>query len=399
MRFHLKGHFSEKLFYAPKKIRILTLLIAVYYLGWAIVEPFFPIYLNEIFGDYSHVGMVISSVYLFTIITALFFGQFINRVSKNFMISLSLFFYIPASFLFLSITSLSGFVLFQVYHSIVRAPLWISSEAYIRKNVIRKKVSEALGTFYSGYGLALVFGPLIGAFLIYRIGFSIFYSISIFAALAFIVSLFIKRSNKEAILTGLQDTIFKDGFIIKEFKDFIKNKPLIYFAIFIFFYYFSTYHLFMVVPLFFRELNFSYMAIGLIYALFFIPLVFESIFSKIKHKKMAVIISLLINAIILFLVGFIDSIIIIFISVFIMGILFAIINPLLKGRITYFMPKRNLGELGGIEYAIINFAAFLSFLTAGFISELYGLNSMFFISSFLLFGLSLYGFKKKLLSV
>jgi MFS family permease len=398
MRFHLREGISKKLFYAPKKIKLLTLLITTYYLGWAIIEPFFPIYLKQIFGNYSNVGIVMSSVYLFTIITSLFFGQFINRVSKKIMILLSLLFYIPSSFILISINRLSHFILFQAYHSVVRSPLWISSEAYIRKNVPRKKASEAMGTFYSGYGLALVFGPIIGALLIYKIGFLILYSISLFAFFAFIISFFIPRSNKGSIMKGIGDTITKDGFIIKEFRDFLKNKCLENFIIFIFLFYFSIYPLFMIIPLFLRELNVSYINIGIIYSLFFIPLVFESIFSKIKNKKLAVLSSLFLGSIVLFSIYFVKDLTIIFFLTFFMGVLFSIMNPILKGQITYFMPKKDLGELGGIEYSVINLAAFLSFFFAGFISDIYGINTMFLISSIILFILFLFSFKNKLFS-
>ena len=398
MRLHKRESISKKLFYAPKKVKLLTFLILAYYLGWAIIEPFFPIYLKQIFDNYTYVGIVISSVYLFSIATSLFFGQFVNRVSKKIMISFSLLFYIPASFILLSIYKLSHFILFQAYHSIVRAPLWISCEAYIRKNVARKKVSEAMGTFYSGYGLALVLGPIIGALLIYKIGFSIFYSLSLFSFCAFIISLFISRSNKESIIKGFGDTITKDGFIIKELKDFFKNSSLKHFTIFIFFYYFSIYPLFMIIPLFLKELDVSYIGIGLIYSLFFVPLVFESIFSRIKNKKRAIIFSLLLSSLILFLMYSIEKIMAMFFLVFFIGILFSIINPILKGQITYFMPKKELGELGGIEYAVINLAAFLSFLFAGFISDIYGINSMFLVSSLILFVLFLSSLKSKLFS-
>lgn len=396
MSFHLRESISKHIIYAPKKIKILTLLIMVYYLGWAIIEPFFPIYLNKIFGNYSNVGIIMSSVYLFTIVTALFFGQLVNRVSKKVMISLALLFYLPASFILIAIRKLPYFILFQVYHAIVRAPLWISAEADVRKSVPRKKASEAMGTFYSGYGLALVLGPIIGALLIYKIGFSILYSISFFSFLALIISFFIPRSNRKSLIKSFEKTITKDGFIIKELRDFFKNKSLKIFLLFVFLFYFAIYHLFMIIPLFLEKLNASYMTIGFVYSLFFIPFVFESVFSKIKNKKFTISLTLFLGSLILLAIYFTKDITIIFILTFLIGVLFSIINPILKGQITYFMPKKDLGELGGVEYSVINVAAFLSFLIAGFVSDIYGINAMFLISSIILFTLFLFNLKENL---
>jgi len=395
LRFHLKEGITDKLIYAPKKIKLLTILIMVYYFGWAIIEPFFPLYLNTIFNSYSNIGIVMSSVYLFSILTGLFFGQIINRVSKKTMISIALFLYLPLSFIILGITRLPHFIFFQVYHAVIKTPLWISSEAYIRKNTTKKRVSEALGTFYSGYGLALVIGPIIGAFLIYKIGFSIFYSISFFAFIAFIISFFLPRENRESILKGIKNSILKDGFVIKEFKHLFRNQPLKFFLIFMFFYYFSIYHLFMIVPLFLEKMNISFLNIGLIYSLFFVPLTFESFFSKLKNKKRAIVISLFLSSIVLLAMFFIKSLIAFFFLIFIMGTMFSIINPLLRGRVTYFMPRKEFGEMGGVEYSVINLAAFLSFLIAGFISEIYSLNMVFLLSSILVFSLFLFTLKNK----
>ena len=287
--------------------------------------------------------------------------------------------------------------MYQVYHSLISAPLWVSSAAYIRQNYRKEKVFEALGFFYSGQGLGLLLGALIGAFLIERIGFSIIYALSIAFSIAFVISLFLPRKNRKSMLKGLRDSIMKDGIVVKEIKDSLKNKLFRDSAVFIFLFFFSTFFLVMVIPLFLRELNATYYTIAIVYSFFYAPMVFESYFARIKHKKRTLVLSLFLMSLVFLALYFIENMYIIFSLAFIVGILFAMMTPIIQGRISTFIPRKDVGEFSGVEAAVTNLARGLSFLVAGFVSDIYGLNTMFLIGFVILFTLSWLVYQGKLL--
>jgi len=379
-----------------RPLLILTLTIFVYCIGRGILEPFFPLYLKSIFGDYSKVGIIYGTFYLFSIVNDLVFGQIINRISKKKMINIILLLYAPIGFIILALKSLGHFLIYQIYHSFISAPLWISLSSYIRQNY-RKKVYEAMGFFYSGLGMGLLLGALTGAFLIYKIGFSIIYLVSVAYSISFIISLYLPHKNKGGFVSGLKKSIFKDGIVVKEIKDCFKNRLFRNSIIFLFLFHFSTFFLIMVIPLFLRELNATYYTIGVVYSFFYAPMIFESYFSRIKHKKFTFVFSLLSISLIFFILYLIENIYIIFFFAFVIGVLIAVLHPLIKGKISFFMPKKEIGELTGVEDATTNIAAGLSLLIAGFLSDIYGIRTMFLIGSFILFTLSVLIYKNRLL--
>ena len=115
-------------------------------------------------------------------------------------------------------------------------------KAVFFKYSVKNKTAESIGLFDSAFGLSLIIGPIIGGLLMATYSYKIFYTISLFAFLAFLVSLNIKdkikvEKKKPARISFRQ-----------ELREFYNNKKLFNLALFHFFLTISSSFLVMLLP-------------------------------------------------------------------------------------------------------------------------------------------------------
>lgn len=384
---------SSRLLGMPKTLKLMSLIVFVYSLGWGIVEPFLPIYLKSLLATYTYVGVVIGMLSIFSIFWTLFFGCIIDKVSKKKIIALTFFLYLPFSSILLSLKSFASFIFFRVYHSLIASSFWTTSEAYIREHSPKHRASEAFGLFDMSYFLSLVVGPVIGGLLILRYGFSILYSISLFAAIALFMLLFLKGSRRKARLRDILVPDFKH-----EFKCFIEKKGLMVFSIVDFFIGFCTGVALMLLPLFAYNLGANYLQVGIVYSLFYLPFISEFYFSikaDCNGRKPLIITGLALGAAFFLFLFIVKDIVMLFACSFLLSIAFAIIQPALQGRITELMPKSEIGGLTGVTRSIWLLGMGAGPIVAGFVSDILGLRWAFAICSFTLLMLLIFCLKLK----
>lgn len=388
MKFHYFGQvdFPKNLYKLPCSIKILSLILFVYYLGWGIATPFLPLYFKEVLGTYTAVGLVSAFLPLFQIIWALGLGKVEDRFPKKFILSFILFLYLPLSYFLLILKNLAHFFWFRIYHSFLATSFWLTSEAYTRQHSPKSKTAEAIGLFNSSFGLSLVLGAAISGFLVLKIGFSIFWFISIFAALAMILTFFLPDAFKNK---------FHKISLREEIGEFYSNKPLWKVALFLSFAFFCTGFLEMTLPLFLKNLGANFILIGIVAAFFFSPLIFESYFSTFENKKHLALSALAFGSGIFLLLFFTRSLLFIFLLSFLLALSFSALHPLLSGKMTNLMPKSEIGELTSVLFALKSLSLALSFLLAGAISDLFGLQYVFLMGGFGFLSLFFIGLKSK----
>lgn len=397
----LRGHrvkltFTKEMLGLPRPIKMVSLAAFVYTLGWAIIDPFFFIYLKNLFGSYSSVGLITALLYFFAIIWSIPIGQLLNRVSEKIVIVLALVLYFPMGYLLLALKTFFHFTLLRVYNSFTAASLWVSFEDYVREHTDKRRAYEAFGMFDTLCSLAYVIGPVIGALLLIKYGFSMFYVISITSFLAFLIALTLEDHKKEKMTDGLSDLIKKDGLIKKGIKDFFKNKKLVRMEIVSSLYGFAIAGMVMLLPLFLKQENASYMQIGIISSLYYIPLLSESYFAVLKRKNTLLKIALLISAVLLIAMFLSQGIYQLFILVMIFSLCEAAILSVFRGRLTNCMPKKEIGELSGVEMSMRYMAAGLGLVISGIIGDLLGLKYVFIMVAITLLSIFLLISKKRI---
>ena len=377
----------------PKSIKIASLIIFVYSMGWSIAKPFLPIYFNQILGNYSAVGFVIGLPLILSMFWNLVFGDLLDKFSKKKTISLILLLYIPVGPWLLSLRNLFDFIIFRFYHSIIRSGMWTSMKTYVREHSPPKKASESFGLFDTFYILSLTIGPLLGGFLIFWFGFSIFLSISIFAVLGFFTSLFLADKNKGTLSDGIRYMI-KDRFISKSFSDFKKIKELRPLLILKLFVAFCSSSITMVLPLILDKFGINFILIGLIFSLLCLSGVFEFYFSILADKtdrKLIIYKGTFFGALFFFLLFFfMENVLLLFVFSFFFSVSMSAVIPALEGSLTDLIPKKECGELTGVFESIYTCGVGIGPVIAGIIADLFGLRYVFLLGFFILISLSIF---------
>ena len=394
-RHRVKLRFTKEMLNLPGPIKKIGLIAAIYTLGWAIIDPFFFIYLKQLFGNYAYVGLITAVLYLFAILWSLPLGQLVNRVSEKILLLTTLTIFLPMGYFLITIKTFTQFFFLRVYNSFTAASIWVSLEDYVREHSDKRTAYEAFGLFDTLCSLSYVIGPIIGALLLMKFGFSSFIVVSITGFLALLITLTLKDHKKEGMMRGIREVVTKDKFIIREFKDFIKNKKMVRIELFSFIYIFATSSLAMLLPLFLNEQKASYLQIGIISSLYYLPLISESYFSTLKQKNKLITRSMIVLVILLIMISLTTSIWILFLLVAALSLCSAAITSVIRGKLTNCIPKKECGELSGMDMSLKYAAAGLGLLLSGIAAQIFGLGYVFLIMAIVLALLLLLTSKKE----
>lgn len=377
----------KKLFKLPRSIKYASFLLFVYYLGWGMAYAYEAIYIKEKLGVYSNVGITFAIFHLFAIITSIIMGALLDKTNKRNIIRFFLVFYIPFSYIFLSIKNFSQFIIFKAYHGIIATGLWVSSESYIRLHSPKKKEIESVTLFDLALVVAMILGGITGAFLIYKISYNLFYSISFFAFLALIFSSALsdrEKAKKVKILKGIEHEII----------DIESNAKFRRFTLLVIFFTFLSASIMFIYPLFLKAVGVELWQIGMMFAVFQAPFLFEGFFAVTKQRYKIAKIAIVIMAFIFLGIAFTNNIIIIFFSGLFISLCLAAIFPILSGKLTEIMPIKRRGELTSVLYTIRNLTFAVSLIIIGFIADV-GLNYVFLMDFFV--AILFFFFAKKLI--
>ncbi|MEM4358103.1 MAG: MFS transporter [Candidatus Pacearchaeota archaeon] len=363
----------------PKSIKYGFVIFLIYSFGWGFAEPYFAIYSNKVLGSYTNVGLVYAIFNFIGLITSLSLGTILDKINKRNLIRFILLFYLPFSYLLLQIKNLTNFITFRIYHGVIATSLWVSGEVYIRRHSPRRRTVESVALFDLASVIGMILGAIASAFLISWLSFNIFYSISIFAFLALLLSAYMPDKEKSEIKKVMLVREIK-----KEFVNFFRYKKLRKITLFLFFYIIVSATMSIIFPLYLKHIGASLTEIGLIFALFYFPFLLEGYFAWIRNKKALLISSLAATSLLFLILFFINNIVTIFLLSLLIGIFFAAIGPTLSGRITNFMPLKKRGQLTSVLDVIRHLALVVSFLFSGFIADKLGLNFVFLINFLIL---------------
>lgn len=377
--------FGREMLGLNHSIKAISVLFFIYMLGWGMVDPLIPVYVNGLFGTYTAVGIVMSALQFFSLFWSLLIGPLLDHVRKKSLISVVLFLYLPLSPILLSLTTLAQFVAFRAYHAVIATTLWATSEAYVREHSPRHKEAQAIGLYDFSVGLAQVCGGLLGAALVLSFGYSIIYAVMVFAFLALLISFFIPDHGKQRMLDCF--SCIGATQIKKEFADLRQNHTFRKLLMYIFPFFVGVSLMPMTVPLFVRYVGGSLSTVLIASALFYFPVLFESYFAATREKRRTMTLGLVSAALLFWALFLSESAPLTFVLVLLIGIAFAAVSPIISGRLTELMPKKEVGEMSAVVYSTKSFAAAAGPLIAGLIADSFGINYVFLIGFVLFMGL------------
>ena len=371
--------FPKEVSKLPRHIKIVSLLVFIYYLGWGFIDPFFSIYIKSKLGSYAAVGYIAGALPLLSILWSIPVGKLVDIMSKQRIIKIILVLYLPMSYIILALQTAMHFLLFRAYHAFISVSLWNALEAYVREHSPKKRVVEAMGLFDSAYSFAAIIGAVIAGFLFSTYGFNLFWILSFTTAMTLICAFFLPDHKKNVSLNDGMHGLMAGGLFTEEIKNFFKCKKLVNYMSISFILNIVSASIGSFMPLIMREYGASYLLIALIYAAFTLPYFFEVYFCSFVNGNRRIMIrfSLLIALAVLAILFFAESIMVVFIALLLFSVAFAAMRPVLEGYQTSITPKKHLGELSGVAYSIKLLGTAIGPIVSGIISEYFGLSYIF----------------------
>jgi len=355
-------------------------LAFTYVMGWSFVNPFFPLYFESILGNYTNYGVVMFLFFIFAFLLDFPLGEMLEKVRPKTMIMIGLLLFLPMGFIILQLSEMWHFVLYSFYHALASVTLWLSLESYVRLHSPKGKEMLSFGVYDFGWVIAMVTGAIIGGLIIAKTGWNLFYTVSIFAFISLFVLAFLPDKKRGNFKEGLRRS-FKLRAYSKEFKALFKNVELRKMYLNVFLYKFCYGFLPLMLPLFFLELNASFTMIGVIYAVLFLPAIFEPYYASLPNKKRIVIVALVAVMAVFIAMFFVKSLIWLFILTVLAAIPFSMIQPIFQGKITQLIPKKKMGEMTGMLFSTTHVALGLGPLVTGILADSYGIQSMFLVGA------------------
>jgi MFS family permease len=376
--------FSGDIRAIPKSIKLASVAFFFYVCGWAVVEPYFSIYVYNFLQNYTLVGLFFAIGNIITLFLSIPIGDLADKVKPSIVFIIGLLLYPFIGFLYAVLTTVTLLFMTRALNGIFNPFVWVGGEAIIRKNSLVEKSSEEFGFYDTMKNLGAIFGAVLGIFLlsIFTIN-NLFFSVIPFSLLAAVVILKIRDKTKsESLLKGVEEVIEKDGFFIKELRDLKKIGFKAFYLIFLIFFTGVLVSLGLVfLPLQGLEIEMQLFEVGILYILLTIPFLFSFLFSEIADRKEKT--NILIAGLFLLSVPigtiffFYGNQLIFLIATFLIGLFIALIMPVINGLITNMAPSTEGGEITGITYASKVLGFVVGPLFAGIVSDTLGIGKLF----------------------
>jgi len=385
LHFHHYGpiSLSREIGKLPNPIKRMSLVVFLYYLAWGIVIPFLPIYFKEILGTFTNVSFIESLIYIFGLIWFIPFGDLADKVSNKKFLFIILALYLPLGPIISLLKSLSQFIYFRIYHSFLASGFWTTAESYIRSHSPKNKTAESIGLYHAASAFSVVIGAVIGGILAAKFGIKTLLFLMPTVILSAIFSMIpMHDHNKDGIFLKEIKKIFSNRLFSREFKEFFKNRDLKKLGIINFLVAVVLYTPTLLLPLFSRSLGANFIQIGVIYSLFYLPIIFEVPFSVLGDrlgKKTMMMIGAFCTSIVLFWLFNIHNIKTIFMASFLLSVSFSALISSLSGAITDSMPKEKTGEFTGVNKTLESLGAALGVFLVGPLADKFSINAPFLL--------------------
>jgi DHA1 family multidrug resistance protein-like MFS transporter len=159
-----------------RNVNYLASLDFIISLGFGLILPMFPIYVEELGGGGLEVGILFSSFVLTRALLAASFGNLSDRLGRKRLILLGSFLYSLLALLFTVPDSWFGLVFVRAFQGVASAMVWPVSEALVIDSTPPDRRGESMGKIVMASNLGFVVGPFVGGALFFladkQLGFS-----------------------------------------------------------------------------------------------------------------------------------------------------------------------------------------------------------------------------------
>ncbi|MBN1941639.1 MAG: MFS transporter [Candidatus Diapherotrites archaeon] len=378
----------------PGNVKVLLAGTFFYMIAWGIIEPFIPLYLESIVGNYTMVGLVYAVVSLVIFAMAIPTGDLIDKIKSTKLMKISLIIYPIVGLAYAFAANIWHLLVARILHGVGNPLLWVSTESFIRQNTTKENSLKGFGWFATIKNLGFILGCVLAAFLIVLFSYNQLYLILIPLSLVSLAIIWrIKDADgieREGLLQGIEDVVGKDKIFKKELGDFFRlGKTAVILAVLVVFGSMMLHIIYFVIPLVSEDIEISLSGLALLYGALQIPFLFCFLLAGFagKEGKIKVIqIGLLSIAIILALLYLtIGSLLAFVVLTFAMAFVMALLIPTINGIISDITPSVEIGEITGVYYASFFLGGTIGPMIFGVIGDIWSLETVFIVSAALSF--------------
>jgi DHA1 family multidrug resistance protein-like MFS transporter len=148
-----------------RNIAILTFALVVVMLGYGMVIPLFPFYIEKMGAGGSQLGLLISTSALLELLFGPIWGSISDRIGRKPILLLGLLGYALSSLLFGLSTELWMLFASRALSGVLSSATTATALAYISDNTSERDRGSGLGMLGAAMGLGLILGPAAGGWL------------------------------------------------------------------------------------------------------------------------------------------------------------------------------------------------------------------------------------------
>ena len=384
-----------------KRIWIIFLIIFVNLLGFGIILPLLPYYVESFGAGAITIGLITATYSLFQIISAPILGDLSDRYGRRPVLVISVF-GTALSFGLLGIAnSIPLLFLSRIIDGATGGNI-STAQAYIADITTKENRTQGMGIMMAAFSLGFILGPALGGMLsVYGYAVPAFVAggVALFATI--LAYFFLPESHK--VDKTKNNIAKKKKFVIFSFRDFFDalTHPEIglmlsisFMTMFAFSLMQGTFALFTEHSLHLTAktngLIFAYLGlVGIIVQLFLL----KQILKRITEHR-ATIISITLLAISLALIALSTNLTILLLAVTLLALGNAVSRPLIAGHISKLTPDSEQGNVAGMNQSVGSVARLIGPLLGTFLYSQIGTKSPYFFATGILVLTAIYGTKK-----
>lgn len=183
--------------FSQKNTLVLSFTLLVVMLGYGMVMPVMPFYIEMLGAGGQELGWLVSSYSLMQLICAPLWGTLSDRIGRKPVIAIGVLGYALTMFLFGLATKFWMLFLARTLSGILSSATMPTSMAYISDNAPENKRSSGMGQLGAATGIGIIIGPLMGGLLSTRSLSLPFFIGSAIAGLAFLLVLILLPESKQ----------------------------------------------------------------------------------------------------------------------------------------------------------------------------------------------------------
>jgi len=152
---------------ARKNVNYLAMLDFTISLGFGLILPLFPVYVDELGGGGLEVGILFSSFVLTRAFLSTTFGNLSDRIGRKRLILIGTILYAILAILFTIPDSWFGLIFVRGFQGMASAMVWPVSEALVIDSTPPSQRGRSMGKIVMSSNLGFVVGPFVGGGLIF----------------------------------------------------------------------------------------------------------------------------------------------------------------------------------------------------------------------------------------